>query len=120
MLSPALQPAIRLRGTQARRRGGCSKKRSRVLTRRRACLIAYLFRFRYYADMSTVATQIPGYLSIPEAAKELGITDSLVRRYVREGRLPRVMVGKKTQLIPKSNLKSFASIARRRGPKKSS
>ena len=64
-----------------------------------------------------MATGLPGYLSVPEAAEAIGVTDSLVRRWVRNGTLQSVPVGKKIKLIPKKIVESFAKTKRKPGPK---
>jgi excisionase family DNA binding protein len=66
-----------------------------------------------------MSTEIPGYLSIPEAAVIINVSDSLVRRWVRDNRLPHVKVGDKVRLIPRKAVEKFVKIERRRGPKPS-
>jgi excisionase family DNA binding protein len=64
-----------------------------------------------------MATEIPGYLSIKEAAEFFGVTDSLVRRWVRDNRLPYKRVGSRVKLVPVSAAEKFAKIERKPGPK---
>jgi excisionase family DNA binding protein len=64
-----------------------------------------------------MSTEIPGYVSIPEAAGILKVSDSLVRRWVRDETLPFVRVGEKVRLIPLKAVEKFAKIERKRGPK---
>lgn len=66
-----------------------------------------------------MSTEIPGYVSIPEAAGIIKVSDSLVRRWVRDGRLPHVMAGEKIRLIPRKAAETFAKTKRRPGPKSS-
>lgn len=67
----------------------------------------------------SMSTEIPGYLSIPEAAAVIGVSDSLVRRWVRNNTLPHVKVGEKVRLIPRKTVERFAKIERKPGPKPS-
>jgi excisionase family DNA binding protein len=64
-----------------------------------------------------MTTEIAGYLSIPEAANVLGVSDSLVRRWVRNGTLPHLKIGDKVRIIPRRTVEKFAAIPRRPGPK---
>lgn len=66
-----------------------------------------------------MSTELPGYVSCTEAALRLGVCDSLVRRYVREERLPSITVGARIKLIPIKALEKFATIERKPGPKPS-
>jgi|TARA_R110000868_G_C10780465_1_gene755464 excisionase family DNA binding protein len=61
--------------------------------------------------------KLPGYVSIPGAAKMLGVTDSLVRRWVRQGRISHFNVGENIRLLPVDAVKAFAKIERKPGPK---
>lgn len=72
---------------------------------------------RGYTRSMIVATSIKNFLTTPEAAKELGITKSLVRRYIREGRLRAEVAGERTYLIPRKAVEDFKRIPRRPGPK---
>lgn len=64
-----------------------------------------------------MSTEINGFVSIPEAAQIIRVSDSLVRRWVRKGDLPHVMAGEKTRLIPKKVVEKFAKTIRKPGPK---
>lgn len=63
------------------------------------------------------ATEIPGYLSVTEAAAIIDVSGSLVRRWVRNGTLPSVKVGEKVRLLPRKAVEKFAKIERQPGPK---
>ena len=67
----------------------------------------------------SMSTEIPGYVSIPEAAGIIHVSDSLVRRWVRNGTLPHVKVGDKVRLIPRKAAEKFAKTERKPGPKAS-
>lgn len=66
-----------------------------------------------------MSTEIAGYCSIPEAAHILGVSDSLVRRWVRNGTLPHLKVGDKVRILPRRVVEKFAAVPRRPGPKSS-
>ena len=51
-------------------------------------------------------------LSTSEAAGELGITDALVRRYCRDGRLKAVRLGERSWAIARKDLEKFKTIPR--------
>lgn len=69
--------------------------------------------------MKTKSTNLADgrYYTVQQAAKRLKISDSLVRRWVREERFPSVRAGGKLHLIPAGPLDAFAKMPRRRGPK---
>ena len=64
-----------------------------------------------------MSTEIPGYVSIPEAADIIHVSDRLVRRWVQNGTLPHFKVGDKVRLIPRKAVEKFAKIERKPGPK---
>jgi excisionase family DNA binding protein len=66
-----------------------------------------------------VSTELPGFLSIPEAAEIIGVSDSLVRRWVRDGVLPSRKIGEKSRVIPSKKVREFAETPRKPGPKAS-
>jgi excisionase family DNA binding protein len=66
-----------------------------------------------------MSTEIPGFKSIPEVAQLLGVSDSLVRRWVRDDRLPYIPAGGRLKLIPVKAVEKFAKIKRKPGPKTS-
>lgn len=66
-----------------------------------------------------MSTEIPGYVSIPEAAGIIGVSDRLVRRWVQNKTLPHFKVGDKIRLIPRKVVEKFAKIERKPGPKPS-
>ena len=66
-----------------------------------------------------MSTEIVGYMSIPEAATLLRVSDRLVRRWVQNGTLPHFKAGEKVRLIPRKVVERFAKIERRPGPKPS-
>lgn len=65
----------------------------------------------------SVATTIKNFLTTAEAAQEIGITDSLVRRYIRDGRIEAEQVGERTYLITRKALDAFMRIPRKHGQK---
>jgi len=67
----------------------------------------------------SVATTIEKSFSTVEAAKALGITESLVRRYIRDGRIEAETLGERTYLIPQKSLDAFKKIPRKPGPRQS-
>lgn len=66
-----------------------------------------------------MATDLPGMFSTQEAAEELGITRSLVCRYVRDGRLPAKQIGEHTYVISAKALDDFKKVPRQVGKPKS-
>lgn len=64
-----------------------------------------------------MSTEIPGYVSIPEAASMIGVCDRLVRRWVQNKTLPHVKAGEKVRLIPRKAVEKFAQTERKPGPK---
>ena len=68
--------------------------------------------------MSTFAEKstLTDYVSVSQAAKIIGVSSSLVRRWVRNGTLPHSMAGD-LRLLPRSYVETFAKTERKRGPK---
>lgn len=54
-----------------------------------------------------MATELTDVLSTVEAAAELGITDSLVRRYIRDKDLPAKRLGERSYAIYRRDLERF-------------
>ena len=55
----------------------------------------------------SVTTTAKHLVSTGEAAGELGITISLVRRYIREHRLPAMRIGERSWAIARKDLERF-------------
>ena len=66
-----------------------------------------------------MATTIEKSFSTVEAARALGITESLVRRYIREKRIEAEVLGERTYLISQKALEAFKRIPRKPGPRQS-
>lgn len=62
-----------------------------------------------------MSTEINGFFSIPEAAGIIGVTDSLVRRWVRDGRLPCKKIGEKVRVIPAKAVEEMRKTERKPG-----
>lgn len=67
-----------------------------------------------------MSTEIDGFLTVPEAAGVIGVTDSLVRRWVRDGRLPHKKIGEKVRVIPAQAVEKMRKTARKPGRPKAS
>ena len=63
----------------------------------------------------TMSTEIAGFFTIPEAASIIGVTDSLVRRWVRDGRLPHKKIGEKFRVIPAKAVEEMKNSERKPG-----
>jgi len=61
-----------------------------------------------------MATTIPGTFNATEAAEYLGLTDSLVRRYCREGKITADRIGRNWVMRQKA-LDQFKRTPRQRG-----
>jgi excisionase family DNA binding protein len=55
-------------------------------------------------------------LSVPQAARRLGLKPAMVRRHCQNGTLKATKVGSRW-VIHETDVKAFAAIPRRRGPK---
>lgn len=55
------------------------------------------------------------FLSIPEVAQVLGVSDRRVRALVKGGRLPAIRVGARTYAVLRSEVDRFADVPRRPG-----
>jgi excisionase family DNA binding protein len=66
-----------------------------------------------------MSTNIAGFVSVPEAAAIIGVTDSLVRRWVRNGTLPSRIVGGRFRVLPRRAVERFSKIERKPGRRKS-
>ncbi len=59
----------------------------------------------------------PGYLSVVEAAKVIGIDESQVRRQCRAGNIPCVQITERVRLIKPEDAAAFAKTVRKPGRK---
>lgn len=65
-----------------------------------------------------MATELPNFFSTNEAADIIGITGSLVRRYIRKGKLKARQVGERSYVISKKDLYDFKKQPRKPGKPK--
>jgi len=63
------------------------------------------YRKRYNRGMD-MASQIPGFYTVPEAAVILGKTPEMVRKYIKDGRLSAKTAGKR-HLIEQGDVHTF-------------